>query len=107
MKPGGATSTDPTGVDAGAAAASRASSSASARAMSSGARRYGRASRIARFVAASPWSGLAGRSTLTSGVSSAGSSGGSEPAAIAAAQARSTARRSWPRRVGSADEGTG
>ena len=64
-KPGGATLTDATAVVSGDRAVRGRVSSASTPAISSGDRRYGRASFRARFVAKSPWSGLAGRSTST------------------------------------------
>ena len=89
-KPGGAASAAAIGLSPAPTSASRPISSASTWAISSGARRYGRASRIARFEAKSPCSGFAGRSMSTAGRSSGGS-GGSVPAAIARSHARSTA----------------
>ena len=103
-KPGGATSTDAIGEPAVPASApvvasiSAASSAAIASAIRRGAIRYGRASFMARLVARSPCSGLAGRSISTGGSSApSGGAAGRAPDATARAQARSTARRARAR----------
>ena len=64
---------------------------AMASAMSSGLRRSGRASFIARFVAKSPNVALAGRSISMAGTAAPSSRTGSAPAATASDQARATA----------------
>ena len=97
MKPGAATSADAIGLSPAPSALRGRSPSASTRAISSGDRRYGRASLIARFDAKSPCSGLAGRSMSTAGRSSSATAAASAPAAIARSQARSTAARACVR----------
>ena len=87
MNPGGATSAASMTDGRPSGPGSRTSLAARSVAISSGARRYGRASFMARFVARSPWSGSAGRSTSTAGRWSAASSGRA-PLRTASSQAR-------------------
>ena len=87
-------------------AAPAASSAASASAIVRGGMRQGRASLIARLLARSPCSGLAGRSTSTSGLSAAASAG-SAPLASARAHASSIAARTRDRSEGTAGLGSG
>ena len=95
--PGGATSAEAIGVDAGSSAARPATAVLSASAIASGAIRYGRASFIARLLAKSPWPGSAGCSTSTAGRVASSGSGGSDPSAMARSHARPTASRTWVR----------
>ena len=100
--PGRATSAEATSP----APASPRRDSASASAMSSGDRRIGRASFMARLVAKSPKVTLAGRSTSMAGADVGSSSAGSRPAATASAQARSTAARTRARMAAGAATGS-
>ena len=86
-KPGAATSAEATGVEAASAVASATSSAASASAIAVGAIRYGRASRIARLLAKSPWTGSAGRSTSTAGRTAPSGQAGNAPPATARSHA--------------------
>ena len=74
--------------------------------MSSGDRRIGRASFMARLVAKSPKVALAGRSTSTAGAVAGSSSAGNRPAATASTQARSTAARTRARMAAGAATGS-
>ena len=65
--------------------------------MSSGDRRSGRASCMARLVARSPNAGFAGRSMATAGRSTPSSIAGSAPDRTAASHARATASRTCDR----------
>jgi hypothetical protein len=97
MKPGGATTADAIALPGSDDAAD--SASAIAWAMASGGRRSGRASFIARFVATSPCSGLAGRSTSTAGTAWSAGMSGRSPAARARDHASSIASRTRSRTV--------
>ena len=96
-KPGGATSTDATGVATDGSVASALSSVARAVAIANGAILYGRASFIARLVARSPWIGSAGRSTSTVGRTASSGQAGSAPAATARSHARPAAAHRFKR----------
>ena len=82
-KPGRATSAEAMSTPSGPVRIA----SASASAISSGDRRSGRASCIARLVARSPNAGFAGRSTSTEGAEDGSATAGSAPDASAAAHA--------------------
>ena len=86
--------------------AAHAAAVASASAMSSGDRRSGRASFIARLVATSPNAGLAGRSISTIGTAASPSTSGRAPEATAACHAPSTAARTRERIASGAATGS-
>ncbi len=95
--PGGATTASAIGLAGSVAVVTSASTRAVA--IARGGRRSGRASCIARFVARSPCSALAGRSTAMAGRSWSAGCAGSVPAASAAFQACSRASRTRARTV--------